>query len=115
MRFNRFEDLVRGKKVYLSGPITGVPNYKERFDEAERLLRKYGAIVINPTVLPLGLEYAEYLKINLAMVDACQYVCMLPGWSDSRGAITEHVYGETMGKKIMYLNGLKTSRREKKI
>ena len=36
-------------KVYISGPITGDPDYKKKFSEAAERLRKARASVVDPT------------------------------------------------------------------
>lgn len=35
-------------KLYIAGPITGVPDYAERFKRAEEDLKAMGHTVINP-------------------------------------------------------------------
>ena len=55
-------------KVYISGAITGVENYKEQFDKAQKELEKQGFEVINPTLfdkaMPENTTYEEYMKLN---------------------------------------------------
>lgn len=79
-------------KVYISGKITDDPEYKEHFDEVYAALRRNGYTVLNPTVLPAGLEYEEYMYIGFAMIDVCDAVCFLDNWSSSPGAIREYHY-----------------------
>lgn len=89
-------------RVYISGKITGEFNYKEKFDTAEKMLKKKGHIALNPTIIPLGLEYDQYIKIDLAMVDAADAIYMLDNWTDSRGANIEYDHANLQGKKILY-------------
>ena len=88
-------------KIYIAGPMAGVADYKERFARAEKKLRSMGHTVINPAVLPEGLAHEDYMRICLAMVDAAELVCMLPGWSKSAGAGIEYAYAKYNGKGTM--------------
>ena len=76
--------------VYLAGKITGDPNYREKFSAAAAELNKAGYAVINPALLPDGLDYAAYIRISSAMLDECDSVCFLPDWIESRGATHEY-------------------------
>ena len=90
-------------KVYLAGRITGDPNYRARFYAAARKLEKLLGPVLNPAVLPQGLDAADYMAICFAMLDRADVVAFLPGWDASRGACLEHNYCSYTGKKILYL------------
>lgn len=89
------------KIVYIAGPITGIPDYKARFQAAADKLRAAGYIPINPTCLPDDLPYSEYFPICLAMIDASRTVYMLSGWQNSRGAQLEFDYAHARGKEIV--------------
>jgi hypothetical protein len=78
--------------VYLSGPITGVPNYWEAFEKAEDYLTSLGWAVLSPAKHPQGLTNEQYMRIDLAMIDVADVVLFLPGWEDSLGARLERNY-----------------------
>ena len=90
------------KKIYIAGKITGLPNYKVYFDLAEKELKKQGHIVVNPSVLPVGLVYDDYMNICTAMLKACNTIYMLKNWKDSTGATIEHQIAVVSGEEIIY-------------
>lgn len=87
--------------AYISGPITGVENYKEAFNKAKKHLEELGYIVLSPTSNPAGLSNAQYMRIDFAMIDAAHVVYFLPGWQNSRGATLERAYCEYIGKEVI--------------
>ncbi len=97
---------MRSVKIFISGPVTGIENYKETFGKAEERLKNQGHDVMNPAWMPAeGFEHAEYMHVCEAMIDVCEAVCFLPGWQDSAGSRWEYVYAKEEKKKIMYPKG----------
>ena len=91
-------------KVYISGPMSGIENFnKPAFDEAERKLKEAGYSVFNPAWLDVDDTWtdAELLYIDLAALDKCDAIYQLPGWKNSRGAMTEYRYALNAGKKFI--------------
>lgn len=87
-------------KLYLSGPISGIPDFAERFSAAEAELTEMGHTAINPAVLPLGLSPADYMRVSLAQLEAAEAVVLLPGWALSGGAQIEALSALYAGKKL---------------
>lgn len=79
-------------KIFISGKITGDPMYKAKFAEAENFYKKKGYIVLNPAVLPSGMQLADYMRICFAMIDTADAVSFLPDFKQSAGADIEHAY-----------------------
>ena len=79
------------KKVFISGPMTGLPNYnREAFDEAEELLNKAGFTVVNPAKFGIdGMSDADIARIDLSTLLSCNYIYQLEGWTYSKGASAE--------------------------
>ena len=89
-------------KVFISGSISDNPNYKEEFAEAEQKLKdKY--VVINPSFLPEGLDYEDYMIICLTMLSRCDAIAIHPNYINSPGACLELEYATKMGKGVLFL------------
>lgn len=103
-----FGKLGKDKKVFLSGPMTGVSDYKERFDRlhTDLLGSGEGYSIINPARifadLPYDTEYGDFIKLSLRLIDTCDTIYMMKGWETSRGARLEREYAEICGKEILY-------------
>ncbi len=79
-------------KLYIAGKITGDPDYKAKFAEAQREFEKQGYTVLNPCWMPQGLQPADYMRMCFAMIDTADVVAFLPGFSNSPGARLEAAY-----------------------
>ncbi|EBA8053462.1 DUF4406 domain-containing protein [Salmonella enterica] len=79
--------------VFICGPMTGYENYnRDAFMRKEMELISRGATVLNPAMLPDGLEHGQYLTITRGMIRVSDVICQLPGWENSEGAKREVVY-----------------------
>ena len=93
-------------KIYISGAISNTDNYMERFAKAEKELTEKGYSVVNPAKvnaqLPEDTSYEEYMNMCFCMLDMCEAIFMLQGWSKSCGANRELGYALAKGMTIMY-------------
>jgi len=86
---------VQAMKIYISGPITGMPELNEpAFASASLAIAEKGHVPINPfdvcCDIPRGSDWLAYMRADIkAMMDA-DAVLMLSGWAESRGARIEH-------------------------
>ena len=81
-----------GATIYISGPITGLPDLnRDAFETAENFLRLWGFEPINPLKIhpPERTEYGDFMKEDLRAVLGAQGIYMLKGWQQSRGASVE--------------------------
>lgn len=96
-------------KIYISGPITYNPNWKEEFKKAEEECWNNGYFVMSPRVIAESVEeqiknpkYADYMKSDILSLMICDVVYMLKNWEKSKGARIEHDLAEVLGLKIIY-------------
>ena len=87
-------------KIYISGPIDGDPDYRDKFNAAECYLVCKGWRVLNPTVLPGDLDPEDYMPICLAMLHQADAVVMLQGMANSAGAKIEFMLSEYQHKEV---------------
>lgn len=87
--------------VYISGPMSGLPNFnKEAFFEAEEKLNEQGFAAVNPARLPDGKEYKWYMDNAYHCVSFADAISHLENWRGSLGAIQERCWADEMGKKV---------------
>ena len=111
-RFNRYER--QKETVYISGPITGVKDWQQKFDSAYKTLKEKGfACIHNPREISEGVntlfqvtrktpEYKDYMKADLKMLLASDVIYMLKGWQKSKGAKLEHSIALALGMGVIY-------------
>lgn len=79
-------------KIYISGPMTGQPDFnRPAFNAKAAELRALGHEVVNPAELPEipGWEWVDYLKRDIPLLLECEGIYQLPGWVGSKGAQLE--------------------------
>lgn len=105
-------DKVKGKKVYLSGPITGIKNYKGLFLFAEEIVRMCDAArIYNPALqIPDSLDYEQAMKRCVTALAQYEVIMMLPGWHVSKGARLEHDIALACGMHIIDSTDYKRTR-----
>lgn len=87
-------------KVYISGPITGIDfGNRFAFSCARNALELCGYEVVDPSEVQLDDEasWADYMKADLKLLLDCDFIYMLEGWENSRGARLERELAENLG------------------
>lgn len=87
------------KRIYIAGPVTGLPKLnRPAFEAAAETLR---AVSHEPVIphdhVPAHACWKSAMKICLPELLGCDYVALLPGWEDSRGAKIEKKLAEASG------------------
>ncbi len=94
-------------KVYISGPVSGMPNEnREAFAMIERFFTRRAIRCVNPVrlatlALPAGSSWVEYLKFDLYELIDCTAIVLLRGWWRSRGAILEAIVAWFLGYRFI--------------
>lgn len=94
-------------KVYISGPITGLP-YEEAekaFNDAEIRLQEQGYEVVNPlnNGLPTSATWNEHMRADLKLLLDCDAIYLLKGYQNSKGAMIEYDLAIKLGYHIIII------------
>jgi hypothetical protein len=90
-------------KIYITGKIAGDPNYKEKFERAQRELEAEGYIVLNPALLPTELSNGDFAKIAFAMMDVADAIGFIDDSLESPGAMLELEFCRYMQKNAFMI------------
>lgn len=94
-------------KVYISGKVTGCANYRNKFRDAEKYLRKHGIRCVNPVKGEKdGKAWDWYLRRDIRKLTKCCAIVLLPDWHESKGARLEKLVAESLGLHVMAYESL---------
>ena len=102
------------KVIYVSGKITGTSDYVARFSTVEDKLIAEGYEVLNPVWEGKRLEHCletekptwvQYMKYAIATMMKADYIYMMSGWKQSKGARLEHFLARVLKYTIIYEEG----------
>ncbi|PQZ89468.1 MULTISPECIES: DUF4406 domain-containing protein [Pseudomonas] len=99
------------KRIYLSGPMTGLPGLNfAAFHAMTDNLRADGHTVTNPAELnPDGGTLNDCMRRDIAALMDCDTVATLPGGEYSKGARLEVLIAERSGMTVVNAHDLVTS------
>ena len=96
--------------IYLSGPMTGLPEYNyPAFREASKKLRDFGQVVFDPSEAFEGktdLPKEVYMRKDIEMLLQADVVALLEGWEESKGAQLEVEVARQCGIPVILLSKL---------
>ncbi len=94
----------QGKKalsVYMSGPMTGLPNNNvEAFNSYTKQWNDAGYVIVNPASFEEKAKetYTDWLKRDVScLINSCNAIAMMPGWEKSNGARLEYSVACSLG------------------
>lgn len=100
----------RKERIYLSGGISNVRNFEEKFRDCANFLKSFGfENVVNPAELYKVIEqgtWEEYMSIDLSILNLCDVIAFMPNWKESKGCQRECGFALAKGLKIIELKSL---------
>ena len=89
-------------KVYIAGPMTGLPHFnRPALNQAALNLSFEKHVALNPAILPDGLTEADYMAVGITMLQRADAIFLLTGWQFSAGARAEHALALKLGLEII--------------
>lgn len=100
-------------KIFVSGPMTGIPDYNfPKFEEVEERLKVQGHDVMSMRIIvmtefkgDLNRTHAEYMQAALKYLPLSTHLCLLNGWERSDGTKCEVAVALTLGMRFVNENG----------
>lgn len=99
------------KKIYISGPMTGLPDLNFPAFHAETMrLRSLGYGVANPAELnpDPGTGWHECMRNDLRVLLDCDILALLDGWQNSAGAHLEIHIAHRVGMEVVIAKDIKS-------
>lgn len=91
------------KRIYLSGPMTGKPEFNfPAFDREAARIRELGYQVVNPAEInrDTKLSWHACMRADIKALCDCDVLALMPGWEMSQGAHLELHLAHRLGMQI---------------
>lgn len=87
-------------KAYITGPVRGTNDFRERFSSMEEKIRMIGDTPFNPAAQMYGdgWSLSDILSVDMAALSCCDIIVKLDGWEHSPGARAEVEFARATGK-----------------
>ena len=102
------------ERVYISGPVSGLPlgEVRETFAARERALVHAGYKVVNPLERSLqalgeGQTWEEYMAFDIQLLWKCDLINFLQGAEGSRGSRLEAAIAKQKGIGTLFYTGMR--------
>lgn len=88
--------------IFISGGISGVPDYASAFQKARYALKSAGYNVVDPSLTKgePGWRWLDWMRVSVIQLMACDGVALLPGYQYSKGANIEYALAESLGLPV---------------
>jgi hypothetical protein len=93
------------KTVYISGPMTGLPDLNfPAFHAAAQQLRGLGLNAVNPAEInpDNGMSWEACMRADIKALCDCDAIALLPGWERSKGAHLELHIAHRLNLDVVY-------------
>jgi len=89
--------------VYVSGGITGIPDFLDKFKKEAKKLEEAGFQVINPALVKLhdNASWDQYMNVCIEELKIANTIYMMEDWRKSAGACVEYGYALARGYKVL--------------
>lgn len=98
--------LVKKKKVYISGPISGhnIEDRRKAFEQVAVMLGEKGYLPINPMWNGLAADAPSihHMRKDLKFLNYCDAIYLMKGWNHSAGCHTEVMNATAIGLTFMF-------------
>lgn len=93
--------------VYVAGPISGITDFLERFQEGQMEVASLGHLPVNPLEVCKKLvgghhTWLDFMRADIRALLECDGIYCLRDWHQSRGARIEHFIAENLGMVVLY-------------
>jgi hypothetical protein len=96
-------EISRYDVVYLSGPMSNLPNLnRDAFHQWEHIIKIQHATVLSPAHADQKKIYSQLIRDGLNMVIHANVTIMLLNWRDSHGANVEWTITTLIGNRVYY-------------
>ena len=93
------------KHIYICGKVTGDPDYRKKFHEAEERLYELGYYPVNPAAfIASNTEWSKAMKLAIRAMLLCDGVALLKDWKKSKGAKIEVRLACSLGMDVKPIN-----------
>lgn len=73
---------------------------RRKFADAETVIANLGHDVLNPMLLPDGIDAEQRMSVACSMIDAADKIVLLPAWEKDDQAQQERRYAVEQGKPV---------------
>lgn len=88
--------------LFISGGISGVPDFAANFQKARYALKAAKYNVIDPSLTKgePGWKWVDWMRLSITQLMTADGVALLPGYQYSKGANIEYALAESLGLPV---------------